>query len=279
MIPIKAGIQVSKAGDIHLYLPESAINDSDQKEFVANQTFERSIIGKSDGSIIFDDILRKSDFIRTYLDCLHLLKLKTRDRVLELGGDRAWASVIIKTRHPECYVVGSDLVPDCIRHASRYERVLQATLDEKWAFSVRDIPFAAEQFDCVFTFAAFHHFGDHCDYSKSLKEIARVLKPGGRIALLYEPSSPKFLHALAHRRVNRIREHEGVDEDVVVPDRIMRVGHELGLTLEKIPFPYARYRPSFVSSAYYFTLSKVKGLHRLMPCTYNYVFTKQGNAR
>ena len=83
MIPIKAGVQVSKVEDVHIYLPESAISDSDQTEFVANQTFENSIIGKSDGSIIFDDILGKSDFIRTYLDCLHLLEVKTHDRILD----------------------------------------------------------------------------------------------------------------------------------------------------------------------------------------------------
>jgi ubiquinone/menaquinone biosynthesis C-methylase UbiE len=275
MIPIRDGIEVFHSGDIRIYLPDAAINDSDAKEFQSNKRFESEISYQQDGEIIFNDFLRKSDFIRTYLECAHFLELKPDSCVLELGADHGWASVIAKANCPQSYIVGSDLVPDCIRHASRYERLLQASLDEKWAFSVRDIPFEDEQFDCIFTFAAFHHFGDHCNYELSMREMARVLKIGCRIVLLYEPSSPRFFHKVAFARANRNREYEAVDEDVIVPRRLKALCRSIGLECQQSPFPIFRYRPSVLSTVYYFILSKAGYLTRIVPCTYNYVLTKE----
>jgi SAM-dependent methyltransferase len=274
-IRLKEGVTVAQSDQIKRYLPDSAINDSDQKEFLSNSEFEANIKGAHSGMVTFNDILRKSEFIRTYLECIDLLQIEPSTNILELGADHGWASVIIKANHPDCHVVCSDLVPDCVRHSSRYEALLQAFLDEKWAFSVRDIPFADQQFDRVFTFAAFHHFGDHCDFRGSLGEIARVLRPGGKIILLYEPSTPGLLHSLAYRRVNRIRAHDQVDEDVLVPTRLAALCHDLKLSVKCVPFPIHRFRPSLSSTLYYTAISKVKALQTLLPCTYNYVLTKQ----
>ena len=47
-----------------------------------------------------------------------------------------------------------------------------------------------------------------------MSEIARILKPGGKLILLYEQTSPKILYLSAYRRVNRKRREEGVNEDV-----------------------------------------------------------------
>ena len=58
-------------------------------------------------------------------------------------------------------------------------------------------------------------------------EIARILKPGGKLVLLYEPSSPAPLYARARRRVNRNREHDGVDEDVLVVSKLRKIADEL----------------------------------------------------
>ena len=165
MVPLRAGIAVETQGDVRVFLPPSAINSSDAKEFDANERFERSLRQKSHRRALFDQLLSKADFIRTFEQVKHLLDIRPGHRVLELGGSHGWASVVLKDDCPDAYIVASDMVPDCVAHCRDYENVLGRTIDEKWAFSVRDIPFADEQFDRVFTFAAFHHFGDRGDYS------------------------------------------------------------------------------------------------------------------
>jgi SAM-dependent methyltransferase len=273
-VKIRPNLKISQSDDIRIFLPDSAVNASDKKEFLSNIEFEIGLNGKDAGAILFNDILGKADFIRTYLECVDIIDVDPPSNILELGASHGWASVIMKAKYPSCYVITSDLVPDCIRHSARYEELTQVFVDEKWAFSVRDIPFADDQFDRVFTFAAFHHFGDHCDYEGSLREIARVLKPGGKLTLLYEPSSPAFLYQAAYRRVNRIRAHDQVDEDVIVPKRLAFLGAKLGLSLKAIPFPIVKFRPTFTSAAYYFIISHLKVSHNFLPCTYNYIMTK-----
>jgi SAM-dependent methyltransferase len=273
-IPLKNNIEAKYSGDIRIYLPETAINDSDRKEFLSNKRFEDDIKAERRGEIIFQDILRKSDFIRTFIECLYALEIGENSHILELGADHGWASVLLKSRFPHCHVVVSDLVPDCVYHSARYEQLMQVTLDEKWSFSVRDIPFADSQFDRVFTFAAFHHFGDHGDYEESLKEIARIVKPGGRIVLLYEPSSPRLFHKAAHSRANRNRAIDGVDEDVLIPNELFRLGRKLGLSVKDAAFPFYMFRPSIGSSLYYYIVAKSQKLQNVLPCTHNYVLTK-----
>ena len=182
-------------------------------------------------------------------------------------------SVLVKDDCPAAYVVMSDMVPECVAHCADYERLLEQRVDEKWAFSARDLPFADAQFDRIFTFAAFHHFGDHGDYSRALAEIGRVLKPGGRLVLMYEPATPRLLYRLALRRVNRKRAEEGVDEDVLVAAHLRQVGERLGFSLRAAPFAFYRYRDSVFVAGYYYLLAKLR-LGRFATCTTNIVLEK-----
>ena len=273
-VAIRDALHIDTSDDVRIYLPATALNDSDWKERVANDRFERSIAAKPDGRLLFDDLMAKADFIRTFAAVKDTIDIGPRHTVLELGASHGWASVMVKDDCPTAHVVVSDVVVDCVKHCRRYERFLGRCVDEKWAFSVRDIPFADAQFDRIFTFAAFHHFGDHGDYEQSMAEIGRVLKPGGKLVLLYEPTSPAFLYPFAHRRVNRKRAHEGVDEDVLVDDSLKRVAAALGMTMTRISFPFYHYRDSVATAAYYYLLAKT-GLSRWMVCTANLIFEKR----
>jgi ubiquinone/menaquinone biosynthesis C-methylase UbiE len=49
---------------------------------------------------------------------------------------------------------------------------------------MRELPFEDESFDVVFNLVSFHHLPDKKSQIKALKELKRVLKPGGKAILL-----------------------------------------------------------------------------------------------
>jgi SAM-dependent methyltransferase len=272
-IALKPGVNFQQRDGLKVHISPAAISSSDAKEFVSRDRYEKSIGRKSPERLFFEDVLRKSDFIRTFQVISGLIDVSDGQTVLELGASHSWASVLVKCDFPGSYVVTSDLIPDCLRYAFVYERVLATSVNEKWAFNVRDIPFADAQFDRIFTFAAFHHFSNRGDYSQPMREIARILKPGGKLILLYEPTAPRLLYRSAYQRVNRKRREEGVDEDVLVVRNLRRIAKTFALSLEAKPFPIFQYRCSIGSTMYYYLLAKL-GLGKVMVCTANIVMEK-----
>jgi SAM-dependent methyltransferase len=272
-ILIKAKVESERQHGIRVYLPGTAISVSDPKEFISNGRYEETVGQRPPARRFFDDLLSKADFVRTFQMVAGLIQARDGHTVLELGASHCWASVLVKCDCPGAYVVASDLVPGCVRHAREFENAPGMSPDEKWAFSVRDIPFADAQFDRVFTFAASHHFGDHGDYLQAMGEIARILKPGGKLVLLYEPTSPRLFYRSAYGRVNRKRSQDGVDEDVLVLRRLRRTAEGIGLTLKACPFPIFRYRESVASTMYYYLLAKL-GIAKMMVCTANITIEK-----
>jgi len=254
---------------IFSWIRDTDVSTSDRKEFVANDAYERAREELSDEAVIREDILDKASFLKTFRLLLPSLGLSGGEQVLEMGACHGWASVLVKQLFPNCTVVAADLLVDALGHATKWESLFETKLDERWACHCRNLPFADAQFDRIFTFASFHHFGVGNDFSRTLGEMLRVLKPGGRIVLLYEPSCPAFLYRRAYRAVNRRREEEGVDEDLVVPSRLARTIRGLGATCRVKYFPEPRFRDSPVSTMYYFVLSRLRWLCPLAMCTVN----------
>jgi ubiquinone/menaquinone biosynthesis C-methylase UbiE len=201
-------------------------------------------------------------------------RLHGGESVLEMGACHGWASTILKQCHPGCTVVVADLLADALAHAARWEELFEVSLDGKWACHCRNLPFADAQFDRIFTFASFHHFGIGNDYRGALSEMLRVLKPGGKIVLLYEPSSPSYLYEQAHRIVNRRRAEEGVDEDLIVPGRLQEEARQLGANASFQYFPESRNRESPSSTVYYALLAFFPWLCRFTVCTVNVTISK-----
>ena len=274
VIALRSNVNIRDDSGIRIYLPEGTLTDSDRKEFSANEKYEATLANQPEESVIFDDVLFKADFIKTFKEVESKIDLRGEEAVLELGASHGWACVMLKRKFPKCQIVASDLVADTIRHSSRWERLLGCEIDEKWALNCRDMPFESEQFDRIFTFASFHHFAIDGSFSASLAEMLRVLKPGGKIALLYEPSSPEYLYKFAFNRVNRKRAHEGVDEDVVVTSRVARDAEALGAHCTYERFPHFKNRSSVASTLYYLLLSKMGPLAAYLVCTVNIVIEK-----
>lgn len=189
--------------------------------------------------------------------------------ILETGGGSLWAAHIVKALYPESRVVGTDISPDAIENSTMWEPVFGSNLDEVRACRSYETPFESESFDLIFCFEAAHHFWKH---RSTLKEVHRLLKPGGRAFYLHEPGCPQHAYRPAYRRVNNKRD-DGVMEDVLVYENLVSLGCEVGLQVE------SRFDPSLTNrgpkeTLYYFALNKVPALRRLLPCTVDIVIHK-----
>lgn len=273
MLPVRKDIQISQDEGSFQYFNDAVVTASDKKEFLAYQENEKFIADLSfeDSLDYLGIIVFKSNFIKSFQELIPLLQISGTETILEMGGGDCWASALLKRKYPKSYVVGSDLIPTNLRRTQGYEKILNTYLDEKWAFSCRDIPFEEGCFDRIFTFAAFHHFGEEGDFSKAIKEMVRVLKPQGKLVLLYEPSSPKYLYNLTYKRVNT---NAPVEEDVLILSKLKQYALALNCKFSAEFFPIYLYREGITETFYYYVLSKLSILQKMLPCTVNIVIEK-----
>jgi SAM-dependent methyltransferase len=272
MIRITSGIESYSYHGVSCIRNSVPLSKSDEKELL----FWSSDSLESPQGDVFDNLVHKSHFVKVFNKVLPRLELIGDETILEMGGGHCWASALIKRHYPNCYVVASDLSPDAVRFLEKYETILGVTVDETWAFNSRHIPFDKGQFDLVFTFAAFHHFGEGNDFGAAIREMIRVLRPAGKLVLLYEPSSPQWLYKWAFQRVNRRRASFShvIDEDVLVLSKIRRICERLNCRFEAQYFTSYEERIGIVETVYYYILTQVKLLRRLLPCTVNVVIEK-----
>jgi SAM-dependent methyltransferase len=129
---------------------------------------------------------------RYWLDWCDTLWLPTvvdgRTRTfLEVGGGLCYASALAKARAPGAYVVATDISPRYLRHhAVTVGRMLGAAPDAHAAADAESLPFEDGQFDAVYSQVVLYRLPDPV---RALREIARVLAPGGRY-LGIERASP-----------------------------------------------------------------------------------------
>jgi len=217
------------------------------------------------------NIVAKLTDANILLDALERYKeqLSVNGKVLELGGGQCWASCIYKRLYPKAFVTGTDISPFAVQSLSKWEHVLDVKLDNSYACKSYEIPEPDASIDQIFTFAAAHHFLAH---RRTLTEFKRVLKPGGNAFYLFEPTTPKYLHSLAKKRVNLKRPE--VPEDVLIPKKLRQIAKTLDLDCQVDFFPTYKGRGA-TATAYYLVLGRVRPLQALLPCTANFIFTKK----
>lgn len=155
-------------------MEERKVQEIEHYDRLAQEWRERAKRSEAQGDIEMTDVMR----MRSYRELYRILaRLVPGKRVLDYGcGHGMHAEAIAKMGAKE--VVGIDLSEGSLAIAR--ERVRHAGLEGKVSFRAMDaehLELPAESFDIVFDGGAFSSI----DIAKAYREIARVLKPGGRL--------------------------------------------------------------------------------------------------
>lgn len=141
---------------------------------------------------------------------------------LDIGAGRCWSTAEFARSGAKC--VAYDILPDkylgllssdiFFQHENIYfERVIG---------SMTNIPFADNTFDIVFSNCSLHHT---TDLELTFKEISRVLKPGGLIAVSNEPVKGLF----RNKEASREEIEAGINENVFTIQQWLRAINNAGL--------------------------------------------------
>jgi SAM-dependent methyltransferase len=101
------------------------------------------------------------------------------DSVLDLGAGTGTLAIRLKQRCPGARVVGLDADAEVLARARRKAAAAGREIEFVEGFST-DLPFPADSFDVVLSTLFFHHLTG-ADKRRTLAQVRRVLKPGGRL--------------------------------------------------------------------------------------------------
>jgi SAM-dependent methyltransferase len=172
--------------------------------------------------------------------------------IVDFGCGNGWQSLAMAQDGARS-VLGVDANPGCIRYAQALAASRQPTAAQL-DFAIALPPASAESFDVVISQNSFEHFGDP---AKTLEEMTRALRPGGRLIITFGPpwlapfgahmffftslpwvhllfSEATVLRARAHFRSDRARRYEDVEGGLnrMTLRRFERLVNEAGLRVE-----------------------------------------------
>lgn len=116
---------------------------------------------------------------------IELLDVQRADYILEIGFGPGWAIQQVSLRAVEGFVAGVDVSETMVRQASqRNAAAIRAGRVELKQGSAAARPYGDAVFDKAFAVNAFQIWPEPLE---GLKEIRRVLKPGGRVVITIQP--------------------------------------------------------------------------------------------
>ena len=121
-----------------------------------------------------------ADRVRAVL--LDYAELRDSDKVLDIGCGTGTLAVLLKQRHPGVEVTGLDPDPKALARAQRKAERARVRVRFEQGFA-DEIKHSAASFDVVVSSFMFHHL-EPDQKAGTLREIRRVLKPGGRLLLV-----------------------------------------------------------------------------------------------
>jgi ubiquinone/menaquinone biosynthesis C-methylase UbiE len=132
---------------------------------------------------------------RNYM--VDLLKLKHNNRVLEVSaGTGKDSELILKRLSEKGELICIDISPDMLNYAKNKLNQFP-NYTEAISASACNLPFEDNSFDALYCFAGVGHFPS---IEKGLKEMARVVKPGGKVVFA-EKNVPLWLKETTYGRI------------------------------------------------------------------------------
>ncbi len=153
-------------------------------------------------NFIYDPILRlvREKTFKTAL--VKQARLEKGHRALDIGCGTATLTILIKRACPDCEVLGLDGDPAILEVARR--KIARAGLNITLIHGTAAVlPFPDSAFDRVFTSLILHHLTSD-DRTHALKEILRVLKPGGELHIAELGKPHNALMAVISQVVGRL---------------------------------------------------------------------------
>jgi ubiquinone/menaquinone biosynthesis C-methylase UbiE len=149
---------------------------------------------------------------------ISLLDVAPTDHVLEIGCGAGRAIEFIAARAPEGHVTGLDLSRAMVRAAGRHNG--QAIEAGRVAIRLGDVarlPCVDRQFDKILSIHTLYFWPDP---ARAVAELARVLKPGGLLALTFSSG--------------KVGAPEGAGVQAVVRDRVIPAMERSGFTTVRV---------------------------------------------
>ncbi len=141
----------------------------------------RGLLGRLIGYILAVENRERIDW------AINLLKVEPTDHILEIGFGPGISIQRLARLTPSGFVAGVDHSAEMVRQASkRNARDIRGGRVELKQSSVDHLPYPNSQFDKALTINSLHIWADT---QASLREVRRVLEPGGRLAVVEQPPS------------------------------------------------------------------------------------------
>ena len=233
------------------------------------QSIELAVWDKLQHEDWLSNLSNKFSELRWLLPKLTAHEGKFHGSILELGAGEGWASSVVKRMHPEALVIASDISPAAIGGIGKWEKIFEAKVDAQISCRSYSVPLPDSSVDLIFSFQAAHHF---ILQKETLHEVKRLLRPGGICMYLHEPSCREYIHPAAKWRVNHKRPE--CPEDLLVIERMKRIAQDLGFNIQ-IAYSTTTLNRCVVEGVYYKALSAFPFLCDWLPCTADFIFTKQ----
>ena len=168
---------------------------------------------------LYDPVVKLLGAAQARTDLMEQADLKPEQHVLDLGCGTGTFVVQLKRAYPSLTVSGLDPDAKALKRARKKisHAGVSVRLDEGFA---DELPYRDESFDRVVSSFMFHHLEQH-DRERTLREVLRVLKPGGSFHLL--DFAAHGSHGIFDRMVNSHAElKENIEERIL--DLMMRAG-------------------------------------------------------